>query len=390
MPSLKIAIDIRRMSEFGVGTYIRNVVRTLSRLDHENDFFLLGPAAKVEEIGPLPRNFHNVPLLAPDRTVQGYREFRAALKRQPCDLVHIPNLYSVPRFLPCPYVMTVHDMLEHMSRARQQNGFWGAWHIQMTRRVLRGAARIFAVSNFTRTEIEKIFGIASARIDVVYNAIDERFLHGHASAADRELIAQRYQVNYPFLLYAGRISPHKNVVRMIEAFSALKTELDKDQLYPDLKLIIIGDDLSGNPDLRRTVVRSGVQNDVRFLGFVPIEVLRIFYDEAKIFVFPSLYEGFGLPPLEAMAHGTPVVTSNVSSLPEVVGNAAVLVNPENVFEIMRALHRVLTDRALRGRMKERGYQQSTRFSWEISVRRVLDVYQQVVGGSSKAARHTAD
>jgi glycosyltransferase involved in cell wall biosynthesis len=184
-------------------------------------------------------------------------------------------------------------------------------------------------------------------------------------------------VTYPFLLYAGRISAHKNVVRMIEAFSALKTELERDRAYPDLKLIIIGDDLSGNPDLRRTVVRSGVQNDVRFLGFVPIEVLRIFYDEAKIFVFPSLYEGFGLPPLEAMVHGTPVVTSNVSSLPEVVGNAAVLVNPENVFEIMRALHRVLMDQPLRDRMKERGYQQAMKFSWEKSVRRILDVYRQI-------------
>ncbi len=92
-----------------------------------------------------------------------------------------------------------------------------------------------------------------------------------------------------------------------------------------------------HPDLRRTVVRGGVQNDVRFLGFVPIDVLRIFYDAAKVFVFPSLYEGFGLPPLEAMAHGTPVLISNASSLPEVVGNAAVMVNPENVFEIMRGL-----------------------------------------------------
>src|SRR5262249_52951301 len=158
---------------------------------------------------------------------------------------------------------------------------------------------------------------------------------------------------------------------------ALKCELEKEQMFPDLKLIIIGDDLSGNPDLRRTVVRSAVQNDVRFLGFVPIEVLRIFYDSAKIFVFPSLYEGFGLPPLEAMAHGTPVVTSNVSSLPEVVGKAAVLVNPDNVFEIMRALHRVLRDQALRDRMKESGYQQAAKFSWEKSVRRILDVYGQV-------------
>jgi glycosyltransferase involved in cell wall biosynthesis len=121
-----------------------------------------------------------------------------------------------------------------------------------------------------------------------------------------------------------------------------------------------------------------VQNDVRFLGFVPIEVLRTFYDAAKIFVFPSLYEGFGLPPLEAMAHGTPVVTSNVTSLPEVVGNAAVLVHPENVFEIMRALHRVLLDQQLRDKMKERSYRQVTKFSWEKSVRRIMDVYLEVL------------
>jgi glycosyltransferase involved in cell wall biosynthesis len=250
---------------------------------------------------------------------------------------------------------------------------------------LRGASRIFAVSKFTKNEMEKLFEISPGRIEVVYNAIDERFLHGHASAADRQLIAERYQVTYPFLLYAGRISPHKNVVRMIEAFSALKTELEKDQVFPDLKLIIIGDDVSGNPDLRRTVIRSGVQNDVRFLGFVPIEVLRTFYDQAKIFVFPSLYEGFGLPPLEAMAHGTPVVTSNVSSLPEVVGNAAVLVPPENVFEIMRALQRVLLDQPLREKMKERSYRQAAKFSWEKSVRRITDSYREVVGHEGNAA-----
>src|ERR1700692_4291674 len=378
MPAVRIAIDIRRMTEFGVGTYIRNVVRTLDRLDHENTYFLIGSPTKVEEIGALRPNFHTIPTLSPEHSVQGYREFRNALKRLDCDLVHIPNLFSVPRALPCPYVMTVHDMLEHMSRAREQSGLWRSIYFQTTKRVLAGAARIFAVSNFTRNEIEKLFEIPSERIEVVYNAIDERFLHGHATEADRDLIARRYQVTYPFLLYAGRISPHKNVVRMIEAFSALKTVLEKDNAFPDLKLIIIGDYVSGNPDLRRTVVRSGVQNDVRFLGFVPIEVLRTFYDQAKIFVFPSLYEGFGLPPLEAMAHGTPVVTSNVSSLPEVVGNAAVLVNPENVFEIMRALHRVLVDQPMRERMKERSYRQAAKFSWEKSVGRINQAYREVL------------
>ncbi|MFY9682858.1 MAG: glycosyltransferase family 1 protein [Candidatus Sulfotelmatobacter sp.] len=391
MPSVKIAIDIRRMTEFGVGTYIRNIVRTLGRLDCENTYFLIGSPAKVKEIGPLPPTFQSIHVAEPERSWQSFREFRATVKRLECDLVHIPNLFSIPRALPCPYVMTVHDMLEHLTQPRQQTGLRGTLHFQLTKRVLQGAARIFAVSKFTKLEMEKLFDIPPGRIEVVYNAIDERFLRGHASSADRQVIAERYQVTYPFLLYAGRISPHKNVVRMIEAFSALKTELEKDRAFPDLKLIIIGDDVSGNPDLRRTVIRSGVQNDVRFLGFVPIEVLRTFYDAAKIFVFPSLYEGFGLPPLEAMAHGTPVVASNVSSLPEVVGNAAVLVHPENVFEIMRALHRVLLDQPLREKMKERSYRQAGKFSWEKSVRRIMDAYREVVTpeGSAESRSHAA-
>jgi glycosyltransferase involved in cell wall biosynthesis len=374
---VQVAIDIRRISDFGVGTYIRNIVRALSRLDRENKYYLIGSPEKVEEIGLLPPNFHNIAFVESDTSARGYFGFRTILGRLNCDLVHIPHLFWLPRALPCPYVVTVHDVLEHMFRTRDHSGVRRLLHFQLTRRVLLGATRVFAVSKFTKSELEKLFSIPARKTEVVYNAIDERFMHGHASEADRELIAQRYQVTYPFVLYAGRISPHKNLVRIIEAFSALRTELEKDDKYPDLKLIIIGDELSKNPDLRRTVIKSGVQNDVRFLGFVPIEVLRILYDLAKVFVFPSLYEGFGLPPLEAMVHGTPVVTSNTSSLPEVVGNAAVLVNPENVFEIMRALHRVLVDQPLREKMKRRSLEQSKRFSWESSAKRVLQVYQEV-------------
>ena len=352
--SVKVAIDIRRITEFGVGTYTRNVVRALGRLDHSNQYFLIGsPAKGGRKSARCPRTFKTIPLLDDGTRAKGYLEFRAILKRLQCDLVHIPHLFWMPRTLPCPYVMTVHDILEHMYKARAQSSLRRSLHFHFTRRVLKGAGRILAVSNFTKSEIESVFGIPAARIEVVYNAIDERFLRGHASDADRQVLAERYLIKYPFLLYAGRISPHKNLVRIIEAFSALKAELEKEGKYPDLKLIIIGDELSKHPDLRRTVIRSGVQNDVRFLGFIPIEMLRVFYDAAKIFVFPSLYEGFGLPPLEAMAHGTPVVTSNTSSLPEVVGNAAVLVNPENVFEIMRALLHLLLDQPVRDQMKKR-------------------------------------
>ncbi len=378
------------MNEFGVGTYTRNVIRALGQLDHQSEYVLIGAPEKVAEMGLLPANFESIPLLDGETTTKGYFECRAILRRINCDLVHIPHLFWMPRSLPCPYVVTVHDLLEHMYRAHDGSGFRRSVHFHLTRRVLNGAARILAVSKFTKGEIEKLFDIPSGRIEVVYNAIDQRFLHGHATDADRQLLAERYQIAYPFLLYAGRISPHKNLVRIIEAFSALKAELEKQGQFPDLKLIIIGDELSKHPDLRRTVVRGGVQNDVRFMGFVPIDVLRIFYDLAKIFVFPSLYEGFGLPPLEAMAHGTPVVTSNTSSVPEVVGNAAVLVNAENVFEIMRALLRVLLDTSLRERLKQRGYDQVRKFSWTASAQQIFSVYQQVTRSSQSKSGQAAD
>jgi len=378
---VRIAFDIRRINEFGVGTYTRNIIRALAQLDHENKYFLLGPTEKVAEIGKLPENFKAVPLPAAD-TFRGYMQCRTVLRRLGCDLVHVPHLFWLPRRLPCRYVVTVHDMLEYMYRAHGASNIRRSLHFDLTRVVLKHASRIFAVSHFTKVEVEKLFGINPNKIEVVYNAIDQRFLSGHASDADRQFLAERYQVTYPFLLYAGRISPHKNIVRIIEAFSALKAELLKQDLYHDLKLIIIGDELSKHPDLRRTVVRGGVQNDVRLMGFVPIEVLRIFYDAAKVFVFPSLYEGFGLPPLEAMAHGTPVLTSNTSSIPEVVGNAAVLVNPENVFEMMRALQRVLVDQALREKMRLRGYEQVKKFSWDRSAAEVLAGYEEVMGRHS--------
>jgi len=374
---VKIAIDIRRITEFGVGTYTRNIIRALTRLDHENEYFLLGSPEKAKEIGNLPENFSSIEVASPE-TAKGFFQCHSVLARVGCDLVHVPHLFWLPHHFPCPYVVTVHDVLDHMYRARNGSGLKRSLHFQLTRRVLRNSARIFAVSSFTKNEVQKLFGIEARRIEVIYNAIDARFLTGHATDADRQMLAERYQIAYPFLLYAGRISPHKNLVRIIEAFAALKAELAKQDQFPDLKLIIIGDELSKHPDLRRTVVRAGVQNVVRFLGFAPIDVLRVFYDVAKVFVFPSLYEGFGLPPLEAMAHGTPVLTSNTSSIPEVVGNAAVLVNPENLFEMMRALQRVLCDQVLRERLRHAGYEQVKKFSWDHAVSDILAGYREVL------------
>ena len=375
---MRIAVDIRRMYEFGLATYVRNVVRTLGRVDTVNEYILVGSAARFEKLGTLPENFHFHPLQNPEATFANYLEMHRAMNALEVDLIHVPHTFWRPLITKAPFVITVHDLLDYMYRARTSNGMRRSIHSYMTRQVMHHAARIFAVSKFTKRDVARYFNVSPDKIEVVYNALDESFMRGHSTDAEQAMIRGRYQVDSPFLLYTGRISPHKNVARIIEAFSALKAELAKEGTYPDLKLIIIGDEVSKNPDIRRAVIRSGMQHEVRFLGYVSIDVLRIFFDMAKVFVFPSLYEGFGLPPLEAMAHGTPVVASNTSALPEVVGNAAMMVNPENVFEISRALQRVLTDQSLRERMKAAGLEQVQRFSWDTSVRRMLDVYEQVV------------
>ncbi|HUQ50269.1 MAG TPA: glycosyltransferase family 1 protein [Terriglobales bacterium] len=379
---MKIAIDMRRRIGFGVNTYLRNTLRSMARLDAPgaggpgNTYVLIGSPDRLREFRGLPENFILQAVPNPSTTWRTSLALRKILSHHHCEVLHIPHMFKTPRLAPCPYVVTVHDVLDFIYRKKGQTALQNKVRLEMARLALKRASRILAVSNATKADLRRVFGVAvdPAKIEVAYNAIDERFQRGHASDEDRQFIAQRYQVNYPFLLYAGDLKPHKNVPRLIEAFSALKNELKKEGSFPDLKLIIIGNDVSSHPDLRRAMIRSGVQQDVRFLGFVSIDVLRIFYDTAKIFVFPSMYEGFGLPPLEAMAHGTPVVTSNCSALPEIVGNAAILVNPENVFEIMHGMHRALIDTELRATLKARGYQQASRFSWEESAKKHLKVY----------------
>jgi glycosyltransferase involved in cell wall biosynthesis len=230
-----------------------------------------------------------------------------------------------------------------------------------------------------------IFNLPDEKISVVYNALDERFAFSHAPEEQKHVL-ERYQLKDPFVLYAGKIRPHKNLHRLIEAFAVLKSEFAEDERYKNLKLIIIGDELSKHQYLRLTVIRSGAQQDVRFFGFVPYPILRVFYQCAALFAFPSLYEGFGLPPLEAMANRTPVLASNTSSLPEVLDDAAVLVNPENVFDIARAMKLILFDETLRQRLIQKGIEQVAKFSWKLAAQKVIASYETV---ATSGRRHVA-
>ncbi|MBZ5610255.1 MAG: glycosyltransferase family 4 protein [Acidobacteriia bacterium] len=383
---LRIVLDTRRVSDFGIGTYIRNLVRALARVDRNNRYTLITSTPEVPEFADLPSNFETALYAGQSRTGPAQLGYSVFLQRLKADVFHQP-LNAVPLWMPKPYLVTIHDMSTLLFAT--QPGYRSNVRRYYLRRGLLRADRVMAVSSATRRDVESVLGIPGSRIRVVYNAPDPVFCAPNgspmASVGGQEFayppeiqrVLDRYRIHYPFLLYVGRTNAQKNIPRLVEAFAVLRGEIQENPAYQDLRLIIIGDEIARHPALRHAVIQSRVEAAVRFLGFVPIETLRAFYQLASAFVFPSLYEGFGLPPLEAMACGTPVVSSNVSSLPEVVGDAAVAVNPENVFDIARGIREVLLDADLRRRLIARGFEQVRKFSWERTATEVLQAYEEI-------------
>jgi glycosyltransferase involved in cell wall biosynthesis len=372
---LLIGVDIRRAGGFGVGIYTKNLVQSLARVGPQHRYVLIGGQENFRYIGPLGPNFRLETYERRYDSLRSHWDYGFLLRRLGLDVFHMPHRW-VPLTTPRPYVATLHDLnyvlfpLEEGSHAFDRARYWAL------RRGLQKAAKIIAVSQATKRDAVTHLNLPESKFRVIYDAVDENIALPVTDAQRKETL-QRYSINEPFVLYAGRIQIHKNVPRLIEAFAYLKAQLENHWKYHNLKLIVIGDDINRFPSVRHAMMRSRMQDSIRFLGFVPLETLRVFYDQATAFLFPSLYEGFGMPPLEAMVHGTPVVTSAASSLPEAVGDAAELVNPEKVFDIARGLRKVLLDDGYRAELRRRGFEQVKKFSWDRSAREVLEVYQSV-------------
>jgi len=388
---LRIAFDARHVRDFGFGTYIRNLLHALASIGVPHRFLLISRHEDLHEFDGLPDNFERVFYEKRDTDRDNQIALPWLIRRLKVDLSHIP-LVQVPFLMPQPYVVTVHDLSALVFEARA--GWRHEARLMALRRTFQRAARVIAVSDSTMHDVVNIVGVAAGKVERIYGAPDPQFAHhmpgGDARSAgpeawerERLRILERYQVNYPFLLYAGTIRPQKNIPRLIEAFALVKRELAGDPKYADLRLIIIGDEISRYPLVRQTVLQSRIDGAVRFLGFVSLNALRVFFSSAEAFVFPSLYEGFGLPPLEAMASGTAVVCSKSTSLAEVVGDAAMIVSPDNVFDIARGIREVLLSPELRERMIVRGYAQVARFTWEETARQVNAVYESAAGGGTR-------
>ncbi len=282
---LRIVIDVRHIQDFGIGTYIRNLVRGFSRLNSEDHFFLIARPGDMGFLGGLGPNFEIVPRAGLDTGLSSEITFPFFLSRFAADLFHIP-LNAVPYWMPRPYVVTVHDMSSLLYPATRD--LRSALHEFRFRHGLLRAERVITVSAATRRDVENVIGIPPQRVRLIYSAPDPAFTGGarDMDQADVQHVLERYQISYPFILYAGTIRPQKNIPRLVEAFAVLRGELESHPAYSDLRLIIIGDEISRYPMVRQAVIKSRVEQAVRFLGFVPIDTLRVFYKAAVAFASP--------------------------------------------------------------------------------------------------------
>jgi glycosyltransferase involved in cell wall biosynthesis len=368
---VRISIDARKLHDFGIGTYIRNLLQQLARIDQVNEYVLLCRPVDVAVAAELGPNFRAV--AEPAKPYSLREQFRVPidLRREQVDLFHAPH-YVLPPLAQCKMVVTIHDVIHLLFPQYLPNRLAYAYARASLWAATKRADRILTVSETSKNDILRRFKVPAQKIVVIYNAFDERFKM-QPSEEDVTRVRERYQLNHRFVLYVGNIKPHKNLERLIDAFDRLRRGG-----FDDLRLLIIGDEISKFPALRRAVHRHKLHKHVRFLGFVPIETLAVLYRLADVFVFPSLYEGFGLPPIEAMASGAPVVTSNVSSLPEVVGDAALLVDPYDPDSIADGCRQVLTDAQLRATLCARGRAQAEKYSWRQSIEQVHQIYMEVL------------
>jgi glycosyltransferase involved in cell wall biosynthesis len=376
---MKIAIDARKWRDYGIGTYVRNLVRHLATLDRETTYFLFCDRADEPTLRDLAENFVPVVEDSAGYSVREHFTIPVKLHRLGVQLLHSPH-YVLPLLCRTRSIVTIHDCIHLLFPQYLPNRMAYQYARAMMGNAVRRSDLVLTVSEASRRDILRFYPRADPdRLQVIPNAIDEAILDDPGEE-EMERVQERYQIRGRFVLYAGNIKPHKNLERLVAAFGLIKQRPG----HEDVKLLIIGDEINRYGSLRRSVETAGVRQDVRFFGFVPSKTLSALYRLASVFAFPSLYEGFGLPPLEAMACGTPVVTSRISSLPEVVGDAALLVDPYSTEDIAHGLERVLGDEGLRGELSTRGRARVKQFSWERSVEAIHSGYMKVLGLSVPA------
>ncbi|MGD8623299.1 MAG: glycosyltransferase family 1 protein [Anaerolineae bacterium] len=364
---MRIAVEAEMSwrNRAGTGHYARSLFGAMEKIAPEHDYLYLragddAPGSK----GHLRRLVHGLRRMA-------WVQFSlpAQIRRQQADLFHAPAMVG-PRWQPCPAVFGLLD-LAVIEYPQTFDPLWRAYVLFSLRWALPRARAVIAISESTRQDAVRHLGLAPERVKVVYCGADPLF----RPIEDGSLLeAARHRLRLParFVLSVGTLEPRKNIPRLLEAFRCLKDEGDLAH-----KLVIVGDRGWLYDEVFRQIGQLQLEHDTVLTGYLAREDLVLAYNLADLFVYPSLYEGFGLPPLEAMACGCPVVTSDRSSLPEVVGDAALLVDPEDVPALARAMAALLHRPDKRAELAARGFRQAGRFSWDRAARQTLEIYAEI-------------
>lgn len=375
---MRIGIDARlAFYRWGMGNYVYNLLKSLAGLDRENEYVLYLHRKDRKGEVPCPVKSIKRVVVPSNYVLREQLALPLAAARDGVDLLHCPA-NTAPILLPSRVrlVLTLHDVMfllpyEIIPRSpslyQRLGRLYRSWVVPL---VARRARSIITVSRYSRKDILRLLRIPADRVTVTYEAADEAYrpLNGDMLPAVKE----RYGIDGDFILCLGGIDPRKNTASLIEVFHNLRTEADIKH-----KLVVVGLGWGKEPAFRDVVAKWGLEREVIFTRYVPQEDLLALYNAADVFVYPSLYEGFGLPVLEAMSCGTPVVTSRVSAVPEIAGEAALLVDPRDQRDMEGAILRAIRDAELRQTLKEKGLRRAKRFSWERAARETLRVYGQV-------------
>lgn len=380
-PPLKIGIDARWIFPeiSGVGRVTEKLIRNLAEIDRENSYYLFfRDPALLERYSPDRKDRSNFrPVLVPWGIFEpaGQWGVPSRVRELSLDVFHSTN-YFLPLFLKgeVKAVATVHDLIPlkfpHFTPRAWKTRLHPVFRRVLTRSVRR-ADRVITVSRHTRRDLMADLGLPPEKIAVVYNGIDGAY----RPRADKEfppVLAERLGFSDPYLLYVGRFDPYKNVPGLIRAFAEfVRARTDNS------RLVLAGQRDPRYPQAGEIVSALGLSSRVVFLDGVEEGDLAALYGGARILILPSLYEGFGLPPLEAMACGTPVIVSDRGSLPEVVGEAGMIINPENPAEIASAIAKLWESEELRSRFRELGLARAREFSWRRAAEETLEVYRQL-------------
>lgn len=371
---MKIGIDARVLGckqIGGVATYTYNLIANLAKIDADNEYIIFH--SLPEDLAFSKRNFRVKVIQVPP-----YEFFKEQLAltyevtKERLDLFHSP-FYLPPIVRLSKTILTIHDLNPDENPELYQDKKMVSYFRKWRRKVAQKTDRIITVSNYVKKRVEDSLLIPKVKIGAIHSAQDERF----GRVANRDLtnkIKDDCHIKGDFLLYVGHIQPWKNLNRLIEAFALIKKRGIKE------KLVLAGGKGWAIKEIETLTKELGLKGEVIITDFVPGDDLPLFYQAASAFVFPSLMEGFGIPVLESMACGTPVICSNVTSLPEVAGEAAIFFNPLDVPEMAEAIFRVLTDEGLRNDLIKKGFKRSKEFSWEKTAKETLKVYKEVVQG----------